>query len=445
MELGAEELQRLPDFPELDTPTLPDVEDPYDFALDPLENWDDVLKDLGIDDAPEPVAPKSPGLLAPLPRSPLLPPPTSTPRPLPGPIATWPGTPAPRISLPVTPTPIPTPTPTPTQPTDEGLQAANPNSIADELDTPPIDNNGGNTDTTDDQAPDTPNFTPQQVDEAIMARLLAENQQRQKVMAYLDGVRQASELFPIWNSQATEGEEFPLVTQALPLEACAAGQDVNVQLGVLVGKNNKPINKQDVPNPIFIKLSAHDFWSEEEANTGTSFDPEAYALLDQTALEIAQNHAYENEEKAGRRRKSFMTVEFQYDEAACLAYLEEQATDLDEQADSSEVQEQGDAVQSSSDAPVPDVNSQTIPSNTPSSEPRPSEPQPTNPQPTNPQPSEPEGQVLDPPTDTQSSSDEQSSAPPERQPTESTGQSVDSTTDNQPSTSNEESSGSPES
>ena len=324
VELGAEELQRLPNFPELDTPALPDVEDPYDFALDPLENWDDILKDLGIEDTPEPVVPRSPGLLAPLPRSPLLPPPISTPRPLPGPIFDWSTTSPSRINIPSISTPPTTPPATPPPPK---LEAANPPNIENQINDSPTNDNGENIDSGQD-TPVEPSLTPEQRQERLVARLLADNQQQQQsISAYLDGATQVNDLLNKWIGENPDNREAIIPENVpLPLEACAVGQEARAVLYVAVGQNNKVLeNNDDLPNPIFVQLSAYEYITKGGKYEGQYFDAVAYGILDETALDIVQQHNYSNEPSAGQNRWYPFVVDFTFDAEACREHLAKQA------------------------------------------------------------------------------------------------------------------------
>lgn len=320
VELSDEDLQRLPDFPELDIPDLPNVEDPYDFELDPLENWDDVLKDLGIEaDEPEASIPSSPGLLTPLPRSPLLPPPITVPQTLPR----WgnlPRIPAQSLSPAPGPTPVPSPTPSP--------------SKGPEPDEAPVNNDEG-TPAPEPEVKETPPLTEEQIEELRkerLAQIAADNQRKGQAIAdYLDGAQQVNNLVTEWISQRPQGRaDDPLIAKevSLPLDACAAGQDAKANLYVTVGRNNQVVEKNgELPNPVFLTLTASEFITSGGKYEGQYFDAEVYKLLDLEALNVVQDYDYSQASNVGQKRWYSFEVNFIYDEAACAEYLAQQAAE----------------------------------------------------------------------------------------------------------------------
>ena len=299
VELGAEEVGRLPNFGELEPPPLPSADEPYE--LDPLEDLDEILEQLAQEDS---LIPPSEGLLVPSP-----PPTPITPGPvLPTPVfPTWPSFP----TLP-TPTPAPAPTPTPAPPvTPAPAPAPTPEPPAPTGERPSTD------------SPDPPVIPPPRlIREEQMARLLEENRKRQRAIAYGYRASQFSELFSSWRSnQATEdNKSITLVAPEFPTQACSVGEDANALMGVVVGENNQPIEMDDSLNPLPIQLSGYEKLREDP----TGFNALSYEVLDQTALELVQSYDFENEEGANQKIFYLVTVEFKYDEAACIAALDSQ-------------------------------------------------------------------------------------------------------------------------
>lgn len=285
IELGPQELSRVPDFstPDIDLPPIPDGSDFYSFeGFDDSDDPDDLLK-------PDPV---------PLPSAPLrfpFPPPPA----IQWPIVRRPTIPSPQPQTP----PTPPPTPSPDTPPPENTNETNPSpddSNASETDAPNEDTNPtaseGNSGNPDEQAPE----TAEQRNERLIAQQLAEQEELQRRFTYNEELRNAAgRAFEAWKDQAEQanisagGVAETVIRLPYPGVACPIGQDVTVWIGAFVDEGNKVI---ETPAPVVISSSGFEYF-------------------DQKALEAIATHNFNNETGVGQAYS--IEVVFDHSEEAC--------------------------------------------------------------------------------------------------------------------------------
>lgn len=303
VELGADDISRLPNFVDLDTPVVPDISDPYSFNLDSLEGLDDsdpldqLLNDL---DRVEPDVLSSSDLLRPLPPSTPLPAPISPSRTFPS----WPFS-----SIPI-PKPEPSPSPSPAQ--DSLPEDASGTSDSSEPEDVEPENNGSDSDAEpdDNKGPDrsdadadadpvdaesSPALSPEEA-QATLAELLRYDGPLDE-----NAYKKASDIARQNWIKLVEDENVPLadepyitISSEYPKFACfLQTDDIGVTIAVFVDAANQVLEN---PAPIYLGRSWRKWFDDE-------------------ALKLVRDYDFDNQ--TGTTTTYAVTVVFDYDAEKC--------------------------------------------------------------------------------------------------------------------------------